>query len=1173
VIDAAALLADTKGSVRALVDDLREHANPDIVDAEYQGAKQVGRTALPRVEWSEGLFAQVAAAWVLGCVFVRFCEDNALVPDALLSGPGTRRDMAREQRTAYLQANPAHDDRDWLREVFTRYRKLPATGDIFGEHNPLWLLEPSADGARELVAAFQRIDPDTGALTHDFTDPGWGTRFLGDLYQDLSDHAKKQFALLQTPVFVEEFILDRTLEPAIATFGLRDTDLIDCTCGSGHFLLGAFDRLFERWVDQEPGTNRRELARRALEQVGGVDINPFAVAVARFRLLVAALRAGGDTRLANAPTYPINVAVGDSLLHGVTTGRLDVDDFASASAHGYATEDLALAKALLSREWAAVVGNPPYIVVKDPGLNQLYRLRYETCHRQYSLGVPFTERFWQLARRGGDEAERAGYIGMITANSFMKREFGKKLIEQWMPDHDLTTLIDTSGAYIPGHGTPTVLLFGRARRPVESNVRAAMGIRGEPSTPEEPARGLVWTSIVEHIDQPGAETEFVSVVDLERERLHSHPWSIGGGGAADLKERIGEGSDQSVGEAASEVGFGGITGEDNAFVVGDSSTVGRMRLEAAIPLVEGDVVRDWRIGPAALAVWPYDQANDLVGVETAPRIEKHLWPYRRVLERRKRFGIPMEEIPRPWYEWRELYTSRLQAPLSITFAFVATHNHFVLDRGGKVFKQSAPVIKLRNGASEEEHLDLLGVLNSSTACFWMKQVFYPKGGDQVGTEGARIRKTWWDERYEFDVTKLRAFPLPRVFPRSTATQIDRLASDLASTSPAAITDSNVPTADRLEAGHREFESTRQRMMAMQEQLDWEVYRLYGLIDDDLTLPEGEPPLDLGQRAFEVILARKMANGDVSTTWFERHRSTPITDLPAHWSQDYRRLVERRIKLIESDHNLGLIERPEYKRRWNATPWEIQQADALRGWLLDRLESSEYWRVAAITTVARLAAHARTDAEFVAVARLYAGRDDVEVAALIGELAKSEAAPYLAALRYKPSGIRKWEQWCETWALQRRQDGGEPVGAIPVPPKYTSADFLPGVWTHRGKLDVPKERFISYPGAQSETDSSLVIGWAGWNHLERARVLATMYLHAKRDGRDAEQHLKPLLAGLAELVPWLLQWYDAPSPDPALDRPGTQIRALVDSELRSLHLTADELTAWRPPTTTRRSSKK
>jgi len=36
------------------------------------------------------------------------------------------------------------------------------------------------------------------------------TRFFGDPYQDLSEKARKKFALLQTPVFVEEFILDRT---------------------------------------------------------------------------------------------------------------------------------------------------------------------------------------------------------------------------------------------------------------------------------------------------------------------------------------------------------------------------------------------------------------------------------------------------------------------------------------------------------------------------------------------------------------------------------------------------------------------------------------------------------------------------------------------------------------------------------------------------------------------------------------------------------------------------------------------------------------------------------------------------------------------------------------------------------------------------------------------------
>ena len=140
------------------------------------------------------------------------------------------------------------------------------------------------------------------------------------------------------------------------------------------------------------------------------------------------------------------------------------DELVGAAAHGYATEDVEAARALLSRSWHVVVGNPPYITAKDPALNELYRTRFKTCRGKYSLAVPFTERFFQLARFEA-EKERAGYVGLINANSFMKREMGKSLIENWFPLYDVTHVIDTSGAYIPGHGTPTVILFGRHRGP------------------------------------------------------------------------------------------------------------------------------------------------------------------------------------------------------------------------------------------------------------------------------------------------------------------------------------------------------------------------------------------------------------------------------------------------------------------------------------------------------------------------------------------------------------------------------------------------------------------------------------------------------------------------------------------------------------------------------------
>jgi len=140
---------------------------------------------------------------------------------------------------------------------------------------PNWL---SGDAAGELLRFFQKIDANTGVLVHDFTDSGWNTRFLGDLYQDLSEAARKKYALLQTPEFVEEFILDRTLNPAIDEFGLEGLRILDPTCGSGHFMLGAFQRILDRWLHTEPGTGKRELVQRALGAVYGVDVNPYAVA-------------------------------------------------------------------------------------------------------------------------------------------------------------------------------------------------------------------------------------------------------------------------------------------------------------------------------------------------------------------------------------------------------------------------------------------------------------------------------------------------------------------------------------------------------------------------------------------------------------------------------------------------------------------------------------------------------------------------------------------------------------------------------------------------------------------------------------------------------------------------------------------------------------------------------
>ena len=1211
-IDRQELLSDLRRQLRLLERDLAERAEsvPEMaaaLEAEYRAARAAERTAATFRVWRAGELTQAAVAWLLAGVFVRFIEDNGLIDEPLIGGPHRAIEQASDRQLRYFRSHPTATDRDYLLHGFAAVARLPALAMLYDRaRNPVWRLGISGDAARGLLEFWRTVNPDTGVLRHDFTDPEWDTRFLGDLYQDLSDDAKKRYALLQTPEFVEEFILERTLTPALEQFGLAAVRLIDPACGSGHFLLGAFHRLLRRWRAREPEAPKQELAQRALAAVHGVDVNPFAAAIARFRLLVAALRASGIRRLREAPAFPLNVAAGDSLLHGRRFGELDLGSGAEQHAltgqaefsHAFQSEDLEALNRILGQQYHVVVGNPPYITVKDKAVNQLYRARYSTCRMKYAMGVPFAERLFELAVRDNDSA---GYVGQITSNSFMKREFGKNLIERFFSQLDLTHVVDTSGAYIPGHGTPTVILIGRSRAPVADTVRCAMGLRGEPTPPAVPSRGRVWTAIVEQIDRKDSESEWVSVIDYERRHLNVHPWSLGGGVAVDLKQMLDERGATTLGRLSTAMGIMAISGGDDVFSRpnrGDFERLGVAR-HVLRPFVEGDLVRDWTISSALICLYDYDKSGNWIGSALPYAV---FWPYRTTLGSRATFSKQTYfEEGRRWFGWHQVAFDRLRTPLSVTFAFVATHNHFVLDRGGKISKQTAPVIKLPDNATETDYLEIIGILNSSVACFWMKSVFHNKGST-VDVHGARQTTDEFENFYEYTGTRLKQFPLPPERPAVIAEQIDRLAAERQPHLPAQLADRFPLTPAELDAHRDAAASLLARMIALQEELDWECYRLYGVIDEDCRYAAGTgdrsepPPLALGERAFEIVMARRMAAGELETRWFERHGSTPITEAPAHWPEDYRALVERRIELIGSDRFIGLLEKPEYKRRWNTEPWPDQERRALRAWLLDRLESPAYWPEPRLTTVRELAARAAADADFQQVAARFSERAYGDLDALVAELVDAESVPALPIQRYKPSGLVKRADWETVWAAQRREDeiDAETAGATPrpagetedhhaarlkaerdrrkrdelgdliPPPKYRSADFLKaGYWRLRGALDVPKERFVSLPDMSRDSDPTLLVGWAGWDPPTLCQAVATYYTDAnERDGWSAAR-LTPLLAVIRERLPWLKQWHNDIDEE-YQQRLGDLYEAFVRAQLAQLDLAEDDLRQWAPP---------
>lgn len=1179
MINAAMLTEDAKRLVLVVEEDLRAVLAADAIRDEewrrHHGALTSGRrTSQDYVSWRDERLTQVAVSWVLTTVFVRFLEDNRLVEPVWFTGTEQRQQQAVEAEAQFFRDHPLDTAREWIMESFDHLGGLPATSQLVDELAPFREIPISGKMAERIIGFWRETDDD-GRLVRLFEDSELSTRFLGDLYQDLSQHARETYALLQTPEFVEEFILDRTLEPALAERPLAGFKLIDPTCGSGHFLLGAFDRLVARHRLEDPGASLAEVVERALDSVYGVDINAFAVAIARFRLIIAALTVLGERHLASAPELAVHVVAGDSLLPWGEGGQFTLDGYLQGERideFAPSEEDrIQLARILTPGQYDVVVGNPPYITVKDAEMNQLYRTLYSTTHRKYQLTVPFMERFFALARPSAADGP-AGWTGQITSNAFMKREFGTKLIEQFLPTKDLRLVVDTSGAYIPGHGTPTVIVVGKNAVPEQDVVPTVLGTRGEPGQPTNPAQGLVWSSIRDHVDETGYEDEFITVALTERKTLASHPISLTGGAAPRISSALESAAEDALGAMVESIGFGVITGEDSAYVLGESPSH-RFRGQnlPMRPFVEGEKVRDFSVNGAVRAVFPY--VDSVTGLHSSDSdiLVRHFWPMRRSLQAGLAFGKTRVDLRRGPFDYILPNETRLRASMLLTFAFVATHNHFVLDRGGKVFNRSAPVIKLPEGATEAEHLNLLGVLNSSVACFWLKQNSHDKGNGGIG---GGIADQEWERFFEFTGTTLKDFPLVPADFTELGQRLDALAQDRAAIDVSALASSDqTPNRAMLDAAAKQSTSLRHQAIAVQEELDWFAYGAYGVTDDSLNYAGDVPDVRLGERAFEIALARRVQAGAETTAWFERHRSTPITEIPARWSEDYRSLVQRRLDLIESDRMINLLERPEYKRRWAEDPWDTRVDRALRTWLLDRLEDRAFWfdrqGRPATRSIAQLADLVGRDEELRAVVDLWAGGTDVDLTTALTNLLTTEAVPYLAAWRLKPKAMDKFRAWQHTWELQRKEDAGEldRTTTIPVPPKYTSADFRKGHYMAlRGKLDVPKERFIHYPQAGAAGDGTMLLGWAGWNHVEQYLALAMTMDRMVQDGAEDEK-LVPLVAGLGESLFWVEQWHDEVDVTYSVNM-AEYARTEYDQRRAQIGQSEKDLLDWRPPATTR-----
>ena len=1073
-------------------------------------------------DWFPIAAGRAAVQFLLRTVYVRVLEDLGLLEPHRIRG--------QRGYQAFRELAPNLGRQAYFRWIF---RDLARDFPALFEPGPDEPGMPAEEPCETLWELWHKEDG-KGGLFYDFTPTEGETfdgRFLGDLYQDLDADVRKRYALLQTPEFVESYILDYTLDPAMEEFDPAELRakgecfrMLDPTCGSGHFLLGGFRRLFRYWSETEPELPVLERVQRALDSVCGTDLNDYAVAVARFRLLLGAIGIlrGSEGVDALEPIVGLRLSVmsADSLVpwEGIGGQQELLNGEKESLLERYATPlERQRNQEFFSVPFHVIVGNPPYVTAKDPGKRAAYRTFWgPACARKYALSSPFLWRFFDLGRAGA-------FCGMITANSFAKREFGRRLVSEVLPRWELTRIVDSSGAYIPGHnseGTATVIIFGRSRPPDGRQVEVLLGGDSEAGKPTDPPSAPAWQSILKASRQgPNfAENRFIKRASFERVQLREHPWGLAAGASIELLSMLDAAADSRLHEHLEDLGFGGITGLDDVFVL-DQPDARRLHLAPTdtARFVRGEDVRDWATSQHLLVLFSYGvEAGLPVERDPSSRLARTLWSFRTLSDRRPVKGFKrIYETDGPRERLSFFYPRRFARKIVITHPSVVSHCNFAVAEGGRVYRQSAPLLLLKS-ADLDTHLNVVGLLNSSCMEFWTRQVTQPKGSAEEP----------WMDRYERDGTKLKRAPLLQ---RDRGTRLP-LAKQLHLDSrgrteriPGRIlVESESPAALRgdLEAGLLRYLESTEAGVAAQEELDWLTYRSYGLIDEIEIAPvtaDGPrvEPLEPGHRPFEIALARRMAAGDVETRYFERHDRSPTTEVPSRYSADTRRRIQQRLDLIESNKFIRLLEQPEYKRRWQPIAWDKEVEKACESWLLDRLEDLFAERAPKEPrpyTLDTIAAAWRSDPRVLAVAEVYSGTASFDLVDLAARLLRDNALPDNPYRIYSEEGLRKYRRWQWTWKLQDQEDAweadqspdkgslklidpdsGEPLDEIPVPPKFKKGDFAKAAYySIRGKLNVPRERFIQYADL-----TPLHYGWNGWRDEARADAAAKAFEFAEQ----------------------------------------------------------------------------
>jgi hypothetical protein len=476
---------------------------------------------------------------------------------------------------------------------------------------------------------------------------------------------------------------------------LRGLTIVDPACGSGAFLVAAFDRLAQEY--------RPVLAR--LEELGappgldafdeivsknlyGVDLNSESVEITRLSVWLKTARRGH--RLQNLDA---NIRVGDSLVEDAAYSSRPFDWRA------------AFPEVFERGGFDVVIGNPPYVRM------ELIKPIKPWLAENYVVAADRTDLYAYFYERGVKLLRVGGRLGFISSSTFFRTGSGENL-----------RVFLTDGVQVE-----TVVDFGDLQ--VFEGVTTYPAILTLKKGGDGKAGGLEFLKQAGEIPADLNAAFAARAARMPRDRLGTSSWQFEDAPLGMLRDKITK-ERRTLGEVYGPPLYGIKTGLNDAFIIG---TPTRDRLVAADPksadllrpFLRGENVKRWRVEPEGL--WLINTPKGKVDIDAFPAIRDWLLPFKPQLEKRA-----------AQQEWWELQQAQLAyqpklGEVKIVWGHFAHERSFCIDSAGFFLNNKCFFVPI---AAEE----LCALLNSTLAWACLAAVARIKRGGYFEAEAQYVEQ-------------------------------------------------------------------------------------------------------------------------------------------------------------------------------------------------------------------------------------------------------------------------------------------------------------------------------------------------------------------------------------------------------------------------------------------------